>query len=43
MCVPDKSGDFILLCMKILIFTEIALLFPKIKFSSQAGKARLAN
>jgi hypothetical protein len=43
MCVPDKSGDFILLCMKILIFAEITLLFPKIKFSSQVGKAHLAN
>jgi hypothetical protein len=42
MCVPDESGDFILLCMKIMIFTKITLLFPKIKFSSRAGKARPA-
>jgi hypothetical protein len=39
MCVPDKSGDFILLCMKIVIFTKITLLFPKIKCEPQESNA----
>jgi hypothetical protein len=43
MCVPDKSGDFILLCMKILIFTKITPLFSKTKFSPQVSEAHLAT